>query len=72
MTGSRRFSGLLLVAFLALAVVPMALATGNSQIALRASNAYRAAMARRSIRANRVSGSFRSRSITFAPWRGST
>jgi hypothetical protein len=34
---------LLLVAFLALAVVPMALATGNSQIALRGSNAYRAA-----------------------------
>ena len=40
---SRRFSGLLLVALLALAVVQMALTTSNSQIALRASNAYRAA-----------------------------
>lgn len=44
MRSSRRLSGLLLVAFLALAVVPMALAAGNSQVALRASNAYRAAM----------------------------
>jgi hypothetical protein len=44
MTSSRRFSGLLVVALLALAVVPMALAAGSSQIALRASNAYRAAI----------------------------
>ena len=43
MSSSRRFSGLLLAAFLALAVVPIALAAGSSQIALRASTAYRAA-----------------------------
>ena len=44
MSSSRRISGLLLVALLALAIVPMALAAGgSSQIALRASNAYRAA-----------------------------
>ena len=43
MRSTRRISGLLLVAFLALAVVPMAFAAGSSQIALRASNAYRAA-----------------------------
>jgi hypothetical protein len=43
MRSTRRISGLLLVALLALAVVPMALATGSSQVALRASKAYRAA-----------------------------
>lgn len=44
MRSSRRFSGLLLVAFLALAVVPMGLAAGSSQITLGASKAYRGAI----------------------------
>jgi hypothetical protein len=44
MRSTRRISGLLLVAFLALAVVSMSLAAGSSQIALRASKAYRGAI----------------------------
>ena len=43
MRSSRRISGWLLVAFLALVVVPAAIAAGSTQIALRASNAYRGA-----------------------------
>jgi predicted PilT family ATPase len=43
MTRSRRFTGVLLGAFLALAVVPTVFAAGNRQVVLRASNAYRAA-----------------------------
>jgi hypothetical protein len=43
MRRSWRLSSLLLLSLLALAVVPVVLAAGNSQIALRSSNAYAAA-----------------------------